>query len=106
MKPVIASPIHHERAIQEFVEATVRVAVDDLRDGRCEIGVGIDAVELARLDQRSDHGPMLGTAIGAREQCVLAIECHRPFILPMSGRSWKSITADIPILAARSSSGA
>jgi hypothetical protein len=53
------------------------MTVDDLRDGRCEIGVGIDAVELARLDQRSDHGPMLGTAIGAREQCVLAIKCDR-----------------------------
>jgi hypothetical protein len=27
------------------------MAVDDLRDGRGEIGVGIDAVELAGLDQ-------------------------------------------------------
>jgi integrase len=58
-------------------EASVGVAVDDLRDGRREVGVGIDAVELAGLDQRSDHGPMLGTAIGAREQCVLAIKCDR-----------------------------
>jgi hypothetical protein len=48
---------------QEFVETSVRMAVDDLRDRCREIGVGIDAVELARLDQRSDHGPMLGTAI-------------------------------------------
>ena len=51
------------------------MAVDDLRDGRREVGERIDAVEFARLDQRSDHGPMLGTPIGAREQCVLAIEC-------------------------------
>jgi hypothetical protein len=63
---------------QEFVETSVRMAVDDLRDRCSEISVGIDAVELARLDQRSYHGPMLGTAIGAREQCVLAIERDGP----------------------------
>jgi Family of unknown function (DUF5372) len=39
------------------------MAVDDLRDGRCEVGVGIDAVKLARFDQGSDHGPMLSTVI-------------------------------------------
>jgi hypothetical protein len=62
---------------QELVEASVGVAVDDLCDGGREIGVRINPVELAGLDQRGDHGPMLGTAIGAREQGVLAIECDR-----------------------------
>jgi hypothetical protein len=49
---------------------------------------------------------MLAPAIGACEQMVLAAEGSHPFILPMSGRSWKFITAGIPTLAARSSSGA
>jgi hypothetical protein len=60
---------------QEFIETSVRMAVDDLRDGRSEIRIGIDSVELAGLDQRSNYCPMLGTAIGARKQRVLAIEC-------------------------------
>ena len=45
---------------------------------------------------------MLGTVVGAGEECVLSIERHHPFILPMSVRSWKFITGGIPILAARS----
>jgi hypothetical protein len=49
---------------------------------------------------------MFATAIGAGEEMILAPERHHPLILPMSGRSWKSITAGIPILAARLSSGA
>jgi hypothetical protein len=43
-------------------------------------------------------------AVGATAD--LSFDDDRPFILPMSGRSWKSITAGIPILAARSSPGA
>jgi hypothetical protein len=35
------------------------------------------------------------------EQCILAIERYLPFILPMSGKSWKSITDGTRILAAR-----
>jgi hypothetical protein len=42
----------------------------------------------------------------AGEESILACQSHHPLILPMSGRSWKSITAGIPILAARLSSGA
>jgi hypothetical protein len=55
----------------------------------------IDVVQLAGLDQRGDGGPMFGAAIRAREQRVL------PFILPMSGRSWKFIIGGTPISAAR-----
>jgi hypothetical protein len=54
------------------------MAVDDLRDGRREKGVGINIVEFASLDQRSDHGPMFCAAIGAGEQRILAIEGDRP----------------------------
>jgi hypothetical protein len=37
-----------------------------------------------------------------REQRILAIENHCPFILPMSGRNWKSTTGIIHISAVRS----
>jgi hypothetical protein len=78
------------------------VAVDDLRADRREIGVGIDAIELACLDQRNDHRPMLGTAIGACEQC--AAEHHHPSILPVVNfrcERWRApdggmVTAPLP----------
>jgi hypothetical protein len=63
---------------QEFVETTIRMAVDDLRGSRREIGAGIDIVEFASLDQRTDHGPMFRATIGAGEQRILAIERDRP----------------------------
>jgi hypothetical protein len=71
-----------------------------------KVPVRIYANELGGLDQRSHDGPVLRAGIVAGEECVLARESHRPFILPMSGGSWKSITAGIPISAARSLSGA
>src|SRR5215469_5086619 len=58
---------------QEFVEAALRMAVDDAGDDVGEVGVRIDADKLAGFDQRSDHGPVLGTAVGTGEESVLAI---------------------------------
>ena len=54
------------------------MAVDDLGDDVGEISVGIDAVEFAGFDQRCDDRPILGTAIGAGEQRIFAIQCNRP----------------------------
>ena len=48
---------------------------------------------------------MFATAIGAGEEMILAPERHHPFILPMSGKSWKSITGGTRILAAKSAYG-
>ena len=78
------------------------MAVDDLREDVGHLGLRIDVVELAGLDERGDDRPVLSPAVGTREERVLAIERHHPFILPMSGRSWKSTTDGIHILAARS----
>jgi transposase-like protein len=71
---------------------------------------GVSVAEFAR--QRNIHPNLIhawrrqartgALAVGQSEAKVR----FAPFILPMSGRSWKSITAGIPILAARSSSGA
>lgn len=52
-----------------------------LRDGfECcpEIGVGLDTVELACLNQCGDAPPCSATLIMAREECVLTIEGNRP----------------------------
>ena len=73
---------------------------------------------LAELNQRRAVGSRMeeltrrGLISEIRSAEVLAVQeaasahCHHPFILPMSGRSWKFNTAGIPILAARSASGA
>lgn len=78
------------------------MAVDDPGDDVGEIGVRLDSAELAGFDERGDDGPVFAAAVGAGEQRVLAIESYCPFILPMSGGSWKSTTGIIPISAARS----
>jgi hypothetical protein len=58
---------------QEFVDAAVRMAVDDFADQISEIGVRIDAVEFAGLDQRSNDRPMFAAAVGAGEQRILSV---------------------------------
>lgn len=91
---------------QQLTESIDRVSIDHALEYVAQVGVGLDAVHLARFNQRTECRPPLSTEIRTREEMILSSESHHPFILPMSGRSWKSITAGIPILAARSSSGA
>lgn len=43
-----------------------------------EISLGLDAAELAGFDERGDDGPVLGAAVGAGEQGILAGEHDRP----------------------------
>jgi hypothetical protein len=66
----------------------------------------INIVHLGRDDQTVHESGSLAAAIRAAEQPGLSPQGHHPFILPMSGRNWKFNTAGIPILAARSASGA
>jgi hypothetical protein len=80
---------------QQLVEAAVGVSVDDLGDGLGEIGVRFDIGELAGLDQRGDHSPMLGTSVGTGEQSILTIEGNLAAIVPISGRMSSSIIAGI-----------
>ena len=62
---------------QELVDAAVGVAVDDAGDDVGEVGVRLDADELAGLDQRGDDRPVLGAAVGAGEERILAVEGER-----------------------------
>ena len=57
---------------QEVVEAAVGVTVDDAGDDVGQVGERLDADQLAGLDERGDHGPVLGAAVRAGEQGILA----------------------------------
>jgi hypothetical protein len=59
------------------------MAVDDSGEDVREVSHRIDAVELAGLDQRSDDGPILSSAVRAGEKRVFPIERNLPFILPV-----------------------
>jgi hypothetical protein len=90
---------------EEFVETIDGVSFDEAGEDVGEVSFGVDAVEFAGLDERGQDRPMLAAAIRAREERILAIESRCPFILPMSGRNLKCITAGIPIFVAGFVSG-
>ena len=54
------------------------MALDDAGDDVGEVGVWLDADELARLDQRGSLRPMLAAAVRASEQGVLAVQGQGP----------------------------
>ncbi len=62
---------------QEIVDLAVWVAVDDPGEHVGQVAERLDVVQLASFDQRSDDGPVLGAAVGAREEGVLAVERDR-----------------------------
>ena len=63
---------------QEFVDAAVGMAINDLGDDVGEVGLRIDGVEFAAFDQRCGDCPILGSAIGAGEERILPVQCYRP----------------------------
>ena len=70
-----------------------------------EIGVWVDAVQLAAFDEAGDCGPVFCAEIVSGEERIFAPDGHHPFILPMSGMNWTFNIAGIPILAGRSGYG-
>ena len=66
-----------------------------------EVGGGIYIVEFACRHDGREERPIFSPDLMACEECILSGECNHPFILPMSGRSWKSITGGTPILGIR-----
>jgi hypothetical protein len=72
---------------QQFVETVDGMSIDHAREHVVQVSVGLDAVEFAGFDRRTDDRPTLTTAVTACKQVVLATERNHPFILPMSGRS-------------------
>gem|GEM_PF-6841071 len=80
----------------------VDLVIGDTRQHVSEPGLRIDIVELGGLNQCQHDRSAFAAAIGAGEQPGLAAERCCPFILPMSGKSWKSTIGIIPISDARS----
>ena len=70
----------------ELVEARFGPEIDQLGENVSEVGLRIDAVQFAGLDERSKASPVLRTHIVAGEERVLAIERNLAVILPISGR--------------------
>ena len=50
------------------------MAADDAGDDVGQVGLGVDAVQLAGPDERGQHGPVLGATVGAGEEMVLPPE--------------------------------
>ena len=77
------------------------MAVGHALEDVLEIAERLDVVELGGGDERADGGPADAAAVRAGEEVVFAAERNHPFILPMSGRSWKSIIGGTLISVAR-----
>jgi hypothetical protein len=77
----------------EFVDARCGPEIDELVEDVGDVGLRLDVVELARLDQRRDAGPVFGPLVMTSEERVLAIENDRPFILPVLGLRSRFIIA-------------
>lgn len=50
------------------------MAVDDGCDDTGQVAMRLDFVQLTGLDERREHGPVLGTCIVAREERVFALQ--------------------------------
>jgi hypothetical protein len=59
---------------QQLIDIAVGVTIDDTCKNLGQIRERVDVVQLAGLDQGRDGGPMLGAAVGTREQRVLPVE--------------------------------
>jgi hypothetical protein len=83
----------------EFVDARCGPEIDELVEDVGDVGLRLDVVELARLDQRGDAGPVFGPLVMTSEERVLAIENDRPFILPVLGLRSRFIIAGTRCMA-------
>ena len=59
---------------QQVVETELWVALDDAGGGVGEVGVWPDADELAGLDQRGDHRPILAATDRSGKKRILAVQ--------------------------------
>jgi hypothetical protein len=87
---------------QEFVKTVdLRAAGHDAFQNVGEILLRVDFIEFAGVDERRQNRPGFAASGTAGEKMIFSAESHHPFILPMSGKNWKSITGGTRILAAR-----
>jgi hypothetical protein len=85
---------------QQFIEP-MRGMGGNAREDVGEPCLRIDAVHLGCDDEAVHVCGALASAVGSAEQPGFPTQRHHLFILPMSGRSWKSITGGTRISAVR-----
>ena len=68
----------HVRVGQELVDPRCWVTIGEVCERYSQPGLRVDAGELAVLDERGDHCPVVAAFIGAGEQGILPIERERP----------------------------
>jgi hypothetical protein len=68
----------------------------------CKPSLRIDVVHLGGDDEAVHGGSTIAAAIGSAEQPPFSAQSDHPFILPISGKSWKSIIRGIRFFDIRS----
>src|SRR3984957_18684297 len=63
---------------KRFIQSRPRPAIDEFCEDVGEPVLGATAIELARLNQRSQQCPILGALVATSEQGVFGIELDRP----------------------------
>lgn len=63
---------------QEFIDPVLLMAVYDSGERAGEVGLWINGIELARLDERGDGCPIPCSHVVPGEESVLPIERYRP----------------------------
>jgi hypothetical protein len=86
---------------QQIIEPVNRM-LGNASENVGEPSLRINIVHLCRDDQAVHDRGSLAATVRAAEQPGLSPQGHCPFILPMSGRNWKSTTGIIHISAVRS----
>ena len=61
---------------QQVVDLALFVACDDGSERIGQIGMRIDTVQFAGLDQGSNDAPVCGSVVVAGGQCVLAVQSY------------------------------
>ena len=59
---------------QQLIDVLLFVSVDDGCEDAGQVAVRFDLVQLAGLDQRREHGPVLCASVVAREERVLSLQ--------------------------------
>src|SRR5437660_12343594 len=76
----------------EIINARGRPQIDQFGQDVLDIGLRINTIELAGLDERGDGSPVGSAFVAAGEQRVLARKRNLAVILPISGRTlWSNI---------------
>jgi hypothetical protein len=62
---------------QQLVDLAHRVAGNDLGEHLAQIGLRIDVIHLASLNERSEDRPVFSAVIRSGEQMILSAQCNR-----------------------------